>query len=448
AASTSKISSSVDGAVVGIAEAGLGAGDGVTGLGDHGRDGGGKYTDINFLTGFTMARTAANEEIIPRASDRKNVISRCVSCVQDPLRLEPQVVLEPFEGTLNKKNTTQDQQEGLTNFALMDYTSQVNQVQTLSQMNKSDLNDVHVNESQVIGNSLIDSHESDGEDNQVNDRFKKNDSVFKFAISENVTSVNETETSTSKTRVVIYGYDGLLMHQVDPPSPDYVLGPEEPEQAPLLPDYVPGPEYLEYLALSDKEVPVEDQPYVVSDSPIALSPGYIADSDLEEDLENESEDGPTDYPTDGGDDDDDSLGDDVNNEDEEKASGKDEEEEEEHLALADSTAATSPVLDLFPSVEETGPFETDESATTPPPPSAYRTTARMSIRAQTHIPFLFEAEVDRLLAIPTPPPSTLTPLSSPLPQIPSPPFHVPSPPTTSLTKDVSFYTLFWGRLTS
>nr|GEU73532.1 hypothetical protein [Tanacetum cinerariifolium] len=95
-----------------------------------------------------------------------------------------------------------------------------------SQMNKSDLNDVHVNESQMIGNSLIDSHESDGEDNQVNDRYKKsegyhpvpppytgnymppradlsftglNDFVFKFAISKTVTSVNETETSTSKT---------------------------------------------------------------------------------------------------------------------------------------------------------------------------------------------------------------------------------------------------------
>nr|GEV62929.1 reverse transcriptase domain-containing protein [Tanacetum cinerariifolium] len=27
-----------------------------------------------------------------------------------------------------------------------------------------------------------------------------------------------------------------------PPSPDYVLGPEEPEQAPLSPNYVPGPE--------------------------------------------------------------------------------------------------------------------------------------------------------------------------------------------------------------
>nr|GEX58576.1 ribonuclease H-like domain-containing protein [Tanacetum cinerariifolium] len=94
------------------------------------------------------------------------------------------------------------------------------------QMNKSDLNDVHVNESQMIRNSLIDSHESDGEDNQVNDRFKKSegyhavilpytgsymspradlsfdgldDFVFKFAISETVTSVNETKTSISKT---------------------------------------------------------------------------------------------------------------------------------------------------------------------------------------------------------------------------------------------------------
>nr|GEW45765.1 hypothetical protein [Tanacetum cinerariifolium] len=95
-----------------------------------------------------------------------------------------------------------------------------------SQMNKSDLNDVHVNESQVIENSLIDSHESDGKDNQVNDRFKKSegyhavpppytgnymppradlsfvgldDFVFKFEISKIVTSVNETKTSTSKT---------------------------------------------------------------------------------------------------------------------------------------------------------------------------------------------------------------------------------------------------------
>nr|GEW57284.1 hypothetical protein [Tanacetum cinerariifolium] len=40
------------------------------------------------------------------------------------------------------------------------------------QMNKSDLNDIHVNESDVL-NNVVDSCESDGDDNQVNDRFKK-----------------------------------------------------------------------------------------------------------------------------------------------------------------------------------------------------------------------------------------------------------------------------------
>ncbi|GJW93460.1 hypothetical protein Tco_0173132 [Tanacetum coccineum] len=214
--------------------------------------------------------------------------------------------------------------------------------------------------------------------------------------------------------VVVYGYDGL-MHPVDPPSSDYMPGPEEPKQAPLSPDYVSGPEYPEYLAPSNEEVPIEDQPYAAADSPIALSPSYIANSDLED----ESEDGPMDYPADGGDDDDDdSLGDDVDDKDEEEASeededeeDKDEEEEEEHLAQADSTAAASPVVDHVPSAEETEPFKTDESAATPPPPPAYRTTARMSIRAQTPIPFPSETEVDRLLAIPTPPPSPLTSLS-------------------------------------
>ncbi|GJY22685.1 hypothetical protein Tco_0396343 [Tanacetum coccineum] len=169
-----------------------------------------------------------------------------------------------------------------------------------------------------------------------------------------------------------------------------------------------------------------------SDSTIALSPGYIADSYLED----ESDDGPKDYPTDEGDDND-SSGDDADDEDEEEASEEDkddeEEEEDEHLAPADSTATASPVVDLVSSAKETEPFETDESAATPPPPPAYCTTTRMSIIAQTPIPFLSEAEVDRLLAIPTPPLSPLTLLSSPLLQIPSPPFLVPSPPTTGPT---------------
>ncbi|GJW51659.1 hypothetical protein Tco_0093010 [Tanacetum coccineum] len=98
--------------------------------------------------------------------------------------------------------------------------------------------------------------------------------------------------------VIVYGYDGLPMHPVDPPSPNYVPGLEETEQAPLSSDY----------------------PFAAADSPIALSSGYIADSNPEEDPKDESEDGPTDYPADGGDDDDDdSSGDDADDEDEEEA---------------------------------------------------------------------------------------------------------------------------------
>ncbi|GKD74805.1 hypothetical protein Tco_1333087 [Tanacetum coccineum] len=61
------------------------------------------------------------------------------------------------------------------------------------------------------------------------------------------------------------------------------------------------------------------------------------------------------------------------------------------------------------------------------PPPVCRTTARISIRDQTPIPFPSEAEVDRLLAISTPPPSLLTSYSTPLPQIPSSPLPVSSP---------------------
>nr|GFA30707.1 hypothetical protein [Tanacetum cinerariifolium] len=72
--------------------------------------------------------------------------------------------------------------------------------------------------------------------------------------------------------------------------------------------------------------------------------------------------------------------------------------------------------------------ETDESAATPPPHPAYRVTARMSIRPQTSISLPLHTEIARLMAIPTPPPSPLSPLSSPLPHIPSPPLPILSPP--------------------
>ncbi|GKG60341.1 hypothetical protein Tco_0611942, partial [Tanacetum coccineum] len=74
------------------------------------------------------------------------------------------------------------------------------------------------------------------------------------------------------------GYDGLPMHPVDLYMeaalqallyPDYVPDPKEPEQAPPSSDYVLGLEYPEYMAPSDAEIPVEDQPYAVDASPTA-----------------------------------------------------------------------------------------------------------------------------------------------------------------------------------
>ncbi|GKF74259.1 hypothetical protein Tco_0220591, partial [Tanacetum coccineum] len=135
-----------------------------------------------------------------------------------------------------------------------------------------------------------------------------------------------------------------------PPSPDYVPSPEEPEQAPLSPDYVPEPEYLEYLAPSDVEAPIKDQPLPDDASPTALSPGYVVDFDLEED--------PKEDPVDGGDDDE-SSEDDADDEDEEEAYEEeedDDEEEEEHLAPDDSSDV--PAVDLVPSAGDTEAFET------------------------------------------------------------------------------------------
>ncbi|GJZ54800.1 hypothetical protein Tco_0609993 [Tanacetum coccineum] len=236
-------------------------------------------------------------------------------------------------------------------------------------------------------------------------------------------------------RVIIYEYDGLPIDLLDPfveaamqalPSPDYVPGPEHPAS----PFYVPEPKYPEYLVPDDDEVPLEDQPLPTNASPTSLSPGYIVDSDPEEDSEDESEDGPTDYPADGGDDDDDddSSDDDANDEeDEAKESLDSDEKEEEHIALTIPTPAIHDAVFASKESDETGPYEEDEAAATPLPP-AYRTTSKMSVRPQTPISFLPEAEVARLLAIPTPPPSPVSPLPYPLPI-----FFIPSPPTTSPT---------------
>ncbi|GJW23880.1 putative reverse transcriptase domain-containing protein [Tanacetum coccineum] len=171
----------------------------------------------------------------------------------------------------------------------------------------------------------------------------------------------------------------MAAYQV-PPSPDYITSPE--------------PMYPEYMPHEDEILSAEEQPLPAAASPTADSPGYVPESDPEEEPEEDDEDpeeDPADYPADRDDDDDD------DDEDE------DEEEEEEHPAPADS------VLPV------------------------HRMTARISIRDEPSISLPPREEVERLLALTTPPPSPLTTLSSPLPQIPSLPLPIPSPPPNSLT---------------
>ncbi|GKD85655.1 hypothetical protein Tco_1356809, partial [Tanacetum coccineum] len=93
----------------------------------------------------------------------------------------------------------------------------------------------------------------------------------------------------------------------------------------------------------------------------------------------------------------------------------DEEEEEEYPAPADSTVVALPAVDHAPSAEETELFKTDESAAIPPPHPAYRVTTRISIKDETPISIPPREEVERLLAMLTPPSSPLSPWSSPLP---------------------------------
>ncbi|GJT83869.1 hypothetical protein Tco_1058211 [Tanacetum coccineum] len=197
-----------------------------------------------------------------------------------------------------------------------------------------------------------------------------------------------------------------------PPSPDYMPGPEEPEQAPSSPDYVLGPEHV------DDEIVAEDQPYAEDTSPTAQSPDYVPESDPEadpeEDGDEDPEEDPVDYLADGGDNVDDEEGSSEDDDDDDMDIEADD-EEEEHLTPADSVVVALPATDQAPSAKETEPFETDESAATPPPHPAYRVTAMISILAPVPTLVWSDAEI----------PSPSLPLSPPSPVLsPAPP---PSP---------------------
>nr|GEZ13999.1 hypothetical protein [Tanacetum cinerariifolium] len=192
----------------------------------------------------------------------------------------------------------------------------------------------------------------------------------------------EDSAKTGPVRVIVYGYDGLSKQPVAPPSQDNIPGPEHPPSPDYVPGpkhpplpieipYVPEPEYPEYLATSDGEAPLADQPLPADASPIATSSDYVADSDPEEDPEEDLEEDQADYRADGGDDDDvpfdDDDDDDTNDEDpEEDPFEEDDEEVEEHSALADSPVV--PIVDLILSTREIEALEADEPIHAPGSP--------------------------------------------------------------------------------
>ncbi|GKD86948.1 hypothetical protein Tco_1358102 [Tanacetum coccineum] len=173
----------------------------------------------------------------------------------------------------------------------------------------------------------------------------------------------------------------------NPPSPVYV-------------PYVPEPAYLEFMSLEYDVFLAEEQPLPAAISPTTDSPGYITESDPEEDLKEEDdedpEEDPANYPTDRDDDKEEGESSENDVDGKEEDESDDEEEEEEHLALAESVL----------------------------PPQTGTHKARMTVRPQPPMAASIAAliaEVATTLPLPSPPPSPLTSYSSPLPHIPSPP---------------------------
>nr|GEY62957.1 hypothetical protein [Tanacetum cinerariifolium] len=216
---------------------------------------------------------------------------------------------------------------------------------------------------------------------------------------------------------IVNGYFGMPMDPLDPyaqlimeapPSPDYIPGPEAPHSL----DYIPGPEYPKFLPPADDVFPAEEQPL-----PAAVSPTADGDDDAD-------------------DVDDDLSEDDADDEDEEESLDS-EKEKEEHLASIVPALALHSSISAFEDSNQTESFEEGETAATPPPPT-YRVTARISVLPHIPMSFPSESEVERLLVIPTPPISPVSPTSYLLPPflMPLPIFTLlpPPPPPTILPR--------------
>nr|GEV99312.1 hypothetical protein [Tanacetum cinerariifolium] len=225
------------------------------------------------------------------------------------------------------------------------------------------------------------------------------------------------------------------MLPVAPPSPNYVPSPEEPQTPPAPqdedehepmfiqphdPDFVPEPIYPEYIPLEDEHVLLaEEQPLPPVVSPNAESPEYVAESDPEEDQEeykdDETEDGPIDYPMEGGDDDDvDSSGDDA---DETRRMMRQRmvwltmpwTEEMMEMMMTEMMEMMITVIHLGMTLTMRMMLtEEDDEHLAPADSAVVIPTDELAA-----ISFPPQAEVERLLAMPTPPPSSLASLSPP-----------------------------------
>nr|GEV06731.1 hypothetical protein [Tanacetum cinerariifolium] len=191
---------------------------------------------------------------------------------------------------------------------------------------------------------------------------------------------------------------------------------DEDEHEPMFielhdPDFVPEPIYPEYIPLEDEHIlSAEEQPLSPVVSPIAESPKYVSESNpkeyLEEYKDDETEDGPVNYPMDKGyDDDGDSSKDDVDDEDEDK----EDEEEKEHLALTNS-AVVIPTDELVSPPKGTEPV-------IPPPSTDIATTRAMPTPSPSPLTSLSPPSIRERLARCT------APNVSPLP----PPLYIPPP---------------------
>nr|GEZ58244.1 hypothetical protein [Tanacetum cinerariifolium] len=228
-----------------------------------------------------------------------------------------------------------------------------------------------------------------------------------------------TYTSISSEDVPFRGIRFFSMEQPD----SLKAAPQSPIQTPPVPqdederepmfiqphdsDYLPEPMYPEYIPLEDEHLlSAEEQPLPPVFSPTAESPEYVAESDQEEDPEeyedDETDDGPVNYPMDKGDDRDDngdSSKDDADDEDEDEDDEEEkEEDEEEHFVSTDYAI-------VIPTDELVSPPMGIEPVIPPPSTDTTTTGAKITVRLQAAISLPPEAKVERLLAMPTLPPS-------------------------------------------